>query len=76
MSRKSQDQLFREQQKDYGWKLPPKAALPLRLPIVRHIRGAWLFWHVLKHEDHWRSVGAIPGGYDRWVIHAIYRGWC
>ena len=60
----------------FDWTLPPKAAWPLRLPIVRFVRAFVLLLRVDKHERRWRSIGALPSGYDRWVLFGIAKGWC
>ncbi len=64
---------------EHGWQLPPRASWPLRLPIIRNIRGAWIMSRAEKYAFGFASMGIGIGGvsqYDRWVIYAIFRGWC
>ena len=71
------EKLWHEQKAHHGWKLPPPAARWKRLPVIRHIRAAFLSVAVELHYSRWASVGFFGRtGYDRWVIYAIYRGWC
>jgi hypothetical protein len=73
------EEIWREEQARHGWQLPPPAAWPLRLPIIRNIRGAWLHYRVEKFAGAWASVGIGIGGpnqYDLWVVYAVKRGWC
>ena len=62
-----------------GWTLPRKAAWPLRLPIIRHVRAAWLDYRVHKLASEFASVGVgsgPPNQRDIWIIYAVARGWC
>lgn len=62
-----------------GWRLPPKAAWPLRLPVIRHVRATWLDWRVTRRVEEWASVGLGTGTMnqrDAWIIYAVSRGWC
>lgn len=52
----------------------PRAPLWKRLPIVRHVRGIWHSLMIERHESMWRSLGALPSGYDRWVVWGIFHG--
>lgn len=75
----TQDDRWRADALDWGYKLPPPAPWPLRLPIIRHVRWFWNAWQVERWAEAWGSVGIGVGGsnpYDRWVLYAIYRGWC
>lgn len=79
VERDNEDALWREDKERNGWKLPPPAPWLLRLPVLRTIRGAWNLYHAEKNADQWASVGIGLGSmnpYDRWIIYAIYRGWC
>ena len=59
-----------------GWSLPPAAAWPFRLPVIRHIRAAWATWMVERHYAAIVEMGLLRTGYDKWVIYAIARGFC
>lgn len=56
-----------------NWTMPP-APWWKRLPVIRHIRAAYLQGQVAQHNVMWRSVGKIPSGYDSWVIYGIWIG--
>ena len=70
------EKMWREMKKDEGWELPEKASWPLRLPIIRHIRFAYLVMRVARHYQFYGSLGLFSTGYDEWVLYAIRRGWC
>lgn len=70
------EQRWHEDRWRHGWKLPPAAAWPLRLPVIRHVRAVIGGWRAESHAAAWASIGAGVSGYDRWVIYAIARGWC
>jgi hypothetical protein len=73
------EKVWREDQARNGWQLPPPAHWLLRLPIIRNIRGAVALSRVERFAGAWASVGIGIGGpnqYDKWVVYAIYRGWC
>lgn len=59
-----------------SWKPPAPATRWKRLPIIRHIRGAWLS---MKIEQHYSilvcRLGLVRTGYDEWVLYGIFRGW-
>lgn len=77
--REDDDRAWRRDGEANGWTLPPKAAWPLRLPIIRLIRAAWLEDRACKAASEWATVGIGVGGpnpRDRWVIYAVSRGWC
>ena len=69
------DRRWFDDQREWGWKLPPRAPWPLRLPIVRAIRAAWLSSRADRHFAAFRTLGMARGGYDAWVVYAIARGW-
>ena len=50
------------------------APWPWRLPIVRHIRAIWHAWQIVRWEDHWRSMGMIPQGFDKRVVQQMWKG--
>ena len=56
-----------------GWKMP-SARLWKRLPIIRHVRALWLAWQAEKHAAAWAAMGAIPSGYDSWILYGIFHG--
>ena len=73
------DRLWREHGEREGWRLPPAAAWPLRLPIIRTVRFVWLSWHATNHARAWGAIGiglANIQPYDNWVLYAIARGKC
>lgn len=73
------ERIWREDKERYGWTLPRPAAWPLRLPVVRNIRCAWLSVKAERFAMGWNSLGIGIGWipqYDRWVLYAISRGWC
>lgn len=73
------ERTWRKDAERYGWALPPKAAWPLRLPIIRTIRWAWLDYRVHKAAANWAAVGIGVGGpnqRDLWILYAVARGWC
>jgi hypothetical protein len=47
-----------------------------RLPIIRHIRWAWLSWRVEQHYKAWRALGMLPVNRDQdeAVLDAIWKG--
>jgi hypothetical protein len=45
---------------------------------VRHVRFVWHLWRAEHAARLWSGVGiGVPvlPAYDRWVLHAILRGW-
>jgi hypothetical protein len=71
------DKVWHQQRVQNRWELPPPAVHWKRLPVIRHIRAAVLSFAVELHYSRWASIGCFRRtGYDRWVIYAIYRGWC
>ncbi len=60
----------------HGWALPPPAAWPFRLPVIRHIRAMMVSMRVEQHYAAWQTLGLIRTGYDEWVLWAIARGKC
>lgn len=57
-----------------GWKMP-SAPWWKRLPVVRHIRAAYLTGQVVRHQAFWtRATGALHSGYDHWVLWGIAQG--
>jgi hypothetical protein len=68
--------LWREDGERCGWKLPPPASWPLRLPVIRNLRCAWNSWQVERHYAIWGTFGMVRSGYDEWVLFAIARGMC
>lgn len=77
--REDDDRAWRRDGEANGWTLPSKAAWPLRLPIIRLIRAAWLEDRACKAASEWATIGIGVGGpnpRDRWVIYAVSRGWC
>lgn len=69
------DQRWLDDGERLGWKLPPKAGLFWRLPVIRHIRSVLVGIKI----ELWYSQGpgmiGIRSGYDDWVRYAIWRGW-
>lgn len=57
----------------FEWQMPA-APLWKRMWGVRHIRVLYLAWRISQHERLWRSVGAIPSGYDNWILVGIWHG--
>lgn len=73
------DAVWREDGRRNGWHLPPKAAWPFRLPIVRTVRAIWLDYRVRRAASEWASINigiGSPNQRDLWVIYAVSRGWC
>lgn len=73
------DLLWHEEKHANGWRLPGAAPWVLRLPGIRWLRFVIVSWRVYRAAAMWSSVGIGMGGpnqYDRWVLWAIYRGWC
>jgi hypothetical protein len=60
----------------HGWLLPPSAGRFWRSWPMRWFRGVVLTWNVVRHEEFFRQLGLISSGFDRWVLYAIWRGWC
>jgi hypothetical protein len=58
------------------WALPPAATSFCRARPMRYVRALTNLSAVERHERFFRSIGMIPTGYDRWVLYAIWRGWC
>ena len=66
-------ELWENDGRDYGWQMP-SAPLWKRLPVIRHVRAIYNVIMIDRHERLWRSLGAIPSGYDRWVVWGIWHG--
>ena len=64
---------WKEDAADFGWTMP-SASWWKRLPIIRHIRAAWLGWKVERHYALWKAMGAMQTGYDSWVLYGIAHG--
>lgn len=58
---------------DFGWVMPT-APLWKRLPVIRHVRAMYLTIQVSRHNQFWLAMGAVPNGYDAWVLHGIFIG--
>jgi hypothetical protein len=58
------------------WELPPPAAWPLRLPVIRWFRATWVTIQVERHYAYGMGSIGLRSGYDEWVVYAIARGWC
>lgn len=74
-----EDSAWRGEGERHSWTLPPKAAWPLRLPIIRHARGYWHAFHMNRMVNRYASVSigvGVPNQFDLWVLYAIFRGWC
>ena len=56
-----------------GWQMP-RAPRWKRLPVIRHIRAIYHNWRVSQHEWFYSRIGMLTSGYDRWVLHGIWRG--
>jgi hypothetical protein len=69
------DQLWREDGERRGWRLPPPAPWPMRLPGVRHLRAVWMTFWIEQHYRYGLGSIGIRTGYDEWVTHAVWRGW-
>ena len=66
---------WREAGERNGWVLPPKAAWPLRLPVIRYLRCVWLSVKIETHYALWSGgCGSLRSGYDEWVLFAIACG--
>ncbi len=73
------DALWHQQAHEHGWMLPPPAPAVLRLPIMRWLRFVIRSIQVHRAAAQWAELGIGIGGpnqYDRWVLWAVYRGWC
>lgn len=57
----------------YRWEMP-RTAFWKRRPVIRHVRFILHSYSVSKHNAFWSSLGAIPTGYDRWVLYGIWHG--
>ena len=66
-------ELWLEDKCSNGWEMPT-ASWWKRLPVIRHIRATYHRRGVARHNAFWLSVGAIPSGYDAWVIYGIAKG--
>lgn len=65
---------WEEDGRDFGWVMPP-AAWWKRLPVIRHVRAAYLSHKVDEYQQLLtRATGALHSGYDRWVIWGIAHG--
>jgi hypothetical protein len=73
---KADDERWRKDRDELGWKLPPVAAWPLRLPVIRWFRATYAIMQVERHYVTGFGSFGIRTGYDEWVIYAISRGWC
>jgi hypothetical protein len=61
----------------HGWRLPPPAPLPLRLPVLRHLRALVFACRIEREYSRGLGVlGPVRLGYDDWVLYAITRGYC
>ena len=67
------DALWKADGERLGYRLPPPAARWKRLPVIRFMRAAVLFWRLEAHYANC-PIGIRPG-YDEWVLYAIGRGW-
>ena len=67
------DEEWKKWGEENGWKMPC-APCWKRLPMIRHARALWNGYQVERHNQLWRSLGAIPTGYDNWIIGGIWRG--
>lgn len=70
------DKIWREDAIKNGWYMPPVSRWK-RLPIIRHIRAAYLGSKAEEYRDMTGALGLGIGGvpqYDQWMIHGIRRG--
>jgi len=75
--RADEDAKWRADGERHGWEILP-ASWPLRLPVIRFFRWAWLDYRTHANAAHWAAVGIGVGGpnqRDLWVLYAIRRGW-
>jgi hypothetical protein len=75
----SGDAVWHADAERHGWSLPTKAPAILRISGIRWMRFVLHSIRVHRAAANWASVGIGIGGpnqYDRWVLWAIYRGWC
>jgi hypothetical protein len=59
--------------REFGWVMPSAPAWK-RLLGIRHIRAVAASIAVGRHNAMWRSMGAIPTGYDEWCVYGIAQG--
>ena len=69
---KAEWQLYGSQ---YGWVPPAPEASVWRLPIIRHVRAAYLGWQIERHYSSGIGAIGIRTGYDEWVLFGIFHGW-
>ena len=62
-----------EDGKRNSWTMPDVPAWK-RLPIIRRIRAFRHSMNVQRHNSMWRAMGAIPTGYDEWVLWGMAHG--
>ena len=70
------DKRWHDDRDQLGYALPRKAAWPLRMPIIRHVRFYWLSWKIEQHYSMGPGSIGLRTGYDEWVLYAVWRGWC
>ncbi len=79
LAREDDERAWRRDGEVNGWVLPPKAAWPLRLPVIRTIRAMRMEDRADAAAAAWAAVGVgvgQPNPRDRWLIYAVWRGWC
>ena len=60
--------------REYGWNMPT-FSLWKRLPLIRHVFVLYTAVKIYRHESMWRAVGAIPSGYDHWVLYGLWHNY-
>lgn len=55
----------------FEWVMPRRRWFQI-WPIVRHVWVIWTGFHVANHNSVWRKMGAIPTGYDEWVLYGTW----
>ena len=56
-----------------NWEMP-SAPRWKRFPLIRHLRAIYHAFHLGWHERIMLEMGFISTGYDRWVLHGIWKG--
>jgi len=67
------DKRWQEDGARFGWEMP-SASWWKRMPVIRAIRYAWNRVQVERHARFHVLRGALPSGYDSWVLYGIARG--
>jgi len=73
MSKRSDIDNWWEDWRQRGWEMPT-APWWKTLPVIRHLRAAYLSVVVARHNAVWQARGKIPTGYDQWFLSGIAQG--